>query len=209
MLFPSLLWSPQVPRGHSRDYVSRLPWPHLTWSLFALSSVALSGIILSEWGQPSGSRQLTSFRCPGQTASRKADAEMLMLIVDTGHTWWLREVPSSSLYRVLNSPLGSSRCQVHPRNPDWGVYFKEVWKRAGRLEDKGILIIWEFISFQSFSDLYTEVAGWMGREAGELLVDGQLCACSGLGTDVIFSNPHRLPARLGLSPSTLQRGKLI
>lgn len=147
VLFPSLLWSPQVPRGHSRDYVSYLPWPHLTWSLFAPSSVALSGIILSEWGQPSGSRQLTSFRCPGQTASWKADAEMLTLIVDTSHRWWLREVSSSSLYRVLHSPLGSSRCQVHPRNPDWGVYFKEVWKRAGRLEDKGILIIWEFISF--------------------------------------------------------------
>lgn len=35
----------------------------------------------------------------------------------------------------------------HPRNPGWGVYFKEVWKRAGRLEDKGILIVGEFISF--------------------------------------------------------------
>lgn len=72
---------------------------------------------------------------------------MLALIVDTGHWCWLREVPSSSLYRVLNSPLGSSRCQFHPGNPGWGVYFKEVWKRAGRLEDKSILIIWEFISF--------------------------------------------------------------
>lgn len=149
MLFPSLLCSPQVPRGHSRDYVS--PSPVATSHLvFAPSSVALSGIILSEWGQPSGSKQLTSFRCPGQTASRKADAEMLALIVDTGHWRWLREVPSSSLHRVLNSPLGSSRCQVHPRSPDWGVYFKEVWKRAGRLEDKGILITWEFIFLSKF-----------------------------------------------------------
>ena len=88
-----------------------------------------------------------SFRCPGQTASRKADAEMLVLIADTSHRWWLREVPSSSLHKVLNSPLGSSRCQFHPGNPGWGVYFKEVWKRAGRLEDKSISIIREFISF--------------------------------------------------------------
>ena len=44
----------------------------------------------------------------------------------------------------------------------------------------------------------------MVKEAGELLIDGQLYACSGLDTDVIFSNPHRLPAILGLSPSTLQ-----
>lgn len=74
VLSPSLLCNPGIPRGHSRDDVPPQPWPHLTWSWFASSFVALSGIILAKRGQPPGRRQLMSFRCVGQTASRQAEA---------------------------------------------------------------------------------------------------------------------------------------
>lgn len=52
-------------------------WPHLTWSSLAPSSAAVSGITLAKQGQPPGSRPLTSFRCPGQTASQQAGVQRL------------------------------------------------------------------------------------------------------------------------------------
>lgn len=99
-----------VPRGGFGRLFPPLLWPHLTWSLFAPSSVALSGIILTKQGQPPRSRQLTSFRRPGQTASGQADAQMLSLIADV----WpvvVAQRKHLSLHTLLHSQLVCSRCQ--------------------------------------------------------------------------------------------------
>lgn len=111
MLSPILLCSPGVPRGCSGDYAPPLLWPHLTWSLFAASSVALPGIILNKQGQPPGSRQLTRFRCPGRTTSRQADAQMLTLIADAWPVVMAQRGDFLFPSQVANSGLGCSKFQ--------------------------------------------------------------------------------------------------
>lgn len=56
-------------------------WPSLTWSSFAMSSAALSGVILGKGVYPLRTMQLMSFICSGQTQSGGIGSQMFLLIV--------------------------------------------------------------------------------------------------------------------------------
>lgn len=98
------------------------------------------------------SRQLMSFRCPGQTALRQADAQRLVLIADACQWRWCRNDTSSSLHRLLNSQLGCSRCQCFtPETLVRVVISRRAGKKQEKLQDNCILIIWVLISsFKTF-----------------------------------------------------------
>lgn len=151
VLFPSFLCSPQVPRGHS-ETIAPPPAPAsvATSHLVFVCSIPCgsAGIFLSRRSQPPGSRPLTSFRCLGQTASQKADAQMLSLMKGPRPWWWWwrRQDSSPSPRRVLNSQLGSSRCQCFTPETPAGWLFRRDLEKGSEVEAKGSLIIWEPIS---------------------------------------------------------------
>lgn len=129
VLFPSLLCSPQVPRGRSGDYAPppSVATPHLVFVCSILHGSVWDNSLQAgsaPWEQAANELQMSRPNC-----SRKADAEMLALIKDTGQWWWLREVTSSSLHRVLNSQLGSSRCQCFTPETLAGV---SVSRKSGK-----------------------------------------------------------------------------
>lgn len=136
-----------------------------------------------------------SFRCPGQTALRQADAQRLVLIADACQWRWCRNDTSSSLHRLLNSQLGCSRCQCFtPETLVRVVISRRAGKKQEKLQDNCILIIWVLnFFFQNFlgsgAGFGTEIAAGRGKI-------GRQAACAGVGTNIIFSKPHRKPAKL-------------
>lgn len=155
-----------------------------------------------------GGKLLRSFRCLGPNTSLQSEAQVLMLTAEAWPAVVARR-GHSSLYRLLNSLPGCGRFQCLSPNPWLAGLFQDLerGREAGgqvHFESLGTY----FCFFQPFSGspagLPTEVAPGRGNESGKLHVDGQLRTCSGWGTHVTFSNPHRKPASLGLSPSTLR-----
>ena len=60
--------------------------------------------------------------------------------------WWRRQDSSPSPRRVLNSQLGSSRCQCFTPETPAGWLFRRDLEKGSEVEAKGSLIIWEPIS---------------------------------------------------------------
>lgn len=145
------------------------------------------------------------FRCAGQTAARQADAQTLTLITGA----WpgvgrlrrrRREDTFPSLHRLLHSRLGCSRCWCF--SPETLVraaisrkYGKESGKARGYIYFDHLGTY--FFFFENFAGstagLSSGVSAGRGRERGALLVDGGLCACSGLGMHV---QPSREPCKV-------------
>lgn len=82
----------------------------------------------------------------------------------------------------------------HPRNPGQGSYFKESWKKAGKATRQlHFDHLGTYFFFQNFSGsgagFATEIAAGRGKI-------GRQAARAGVGTNIIFSKPHRKPAKL-------------
>lgn len=140
---------------------------------------------------------------------------MLMLIADAWPVVMAQRGDFLFPSQVANSGLGCSKfqCLIPETLVREATSRKSEEKEKEQADKAGGRMHFDnlgtyFFFFQNFSGPRTGLSSKSrqggGKERGKPLVDGQLCACSGLGTNVIFPNLHKNTALLRLSSSTLQ-----